>query len=181
MGEQQQSKCRDCGSELPPVKNWTRLSKWRRELPRRCRGCRGFKHGMSRSRLYHTWYSMLERCGHRKCANPAAERYYISKGIIVCLEWQDFPAFAAWANGNGYADNLTIDRIDSDGNYEPSNCRWVTMTENLRARKDRKLTMADAEEIRRLRSQGLSGAEVAKRYGVKRNHVYRVTRGERWA
>jgi len=47
-------------------------------------------------------------------------------------EWRDYPAFRAWALASGYADNLTIDRINNDGNYEPGNCEWVTRSENSR-------------------------------------------------
>lgn len=136
---------------------------------------------MSGTRLYRIWGSMLARCGHRACSNPSGVKYYIEKGITVCPEWRVFPAFAAWAMANGYSDDLTIDRENSDADYYPGNCRWVSMKENLRSRGDRKLTMDDAVEIRRLRSLGMTGTEVAERYGVERNHVYRICAGGRWA
>lgn len=80
----------------------------------------------------------------RRCHNPAPsdyengiESYYHGRGIQVCSEWRNnFDAFYKWALNNGYESNLTIDRIDPDGNYEPSNCRWITRNENCkRARK----------------------------------------------
>lgn len=88
------------------------------------------KHGKRHTRLYNIWSKMKERC-----YNPAREayKYYGGKGVIVCDEWQnDFQKFHDWATTNGYKDNLTIDRINPDGNYEPNNCRWITLSENVR-------------------------------------------------
>lgn len=84
------------------------------------------KHGKSRSRLYHIWNAMRQRC---KNPNAISYKYYGAKGITVCREWEDFGAFCAWALGNGYADNLTLDRKDSLDGYNPSNCRWATNKE----------------------------------------------------
>jgi len=173
--------CSECGAELKPIKNWSRLSIWRREIPRRCRKCASTKHGMSRTRLYQIWRGMMVRCGHFACSNPDAITYYIERGITVCPEWHDFPEFAEWAHATGYDSSLTIDRVNSDGGYEPSNCRWVSMTENLRSRDDRKLTMQAADEIRKLRAEGVSGSVLAARYGVTRNHIYRIASGGRWS
>lgn len=62
----------------------------------------------------------------------ARYKNYGGRGISVCEEWQSYQGFYNWAMTHGYADGLTIDRIDVDGNYEPSNCQWITMSENSR-------------------------------------------------
>lgn len=77
-------------------------------------------------RLYRIWGGMRQRCGD---ANSSSYGRYGALGVRVCSEWSDFAAFHAWAMANGYRDDLTIDRIDSIGNYEPSNCRWATAVE----------------------------------------------------
>lgn len=84
-------------------------------------------HGMTNTRLYDTWRAMKARCYNP--ANPNY-KYYGGRGITICDEWKnDFPKFHDWAMSHGYAEDLTIDRINNDGNYEPSNCRWATTAE----------------------------------------------------
>lgn len=81
------------------------------------------KHGGYGTRLYRIWRNMKSRCS---C--PTASKYHLygGKGIKVCEEWLSFERFRDWAMSNGYADNLTIDRLNSDGDYCSGNCRWVT-------------------------------------------------------
>ncbi len=81
-------------------------------------------HELAETRLYNIWANMKQRC-----FNPNANGYkdYGGRGITMYKEWLDPGEFFSWAHSTGYADNLTIDRINVDGNYEPSNCRWVTV------------------------------------------------------
>ena len=82
-----------------------------------------YRHGMRYTRIYNIWRSMRQRCSNPKCKNY---KNYGGRGITVCQEWEDFQTFYDWAMSNGYAEDLTIDRVDVNGDYEPSNCRWVS-------------------------------------------------------
>ena len=88
-------------------------------------------------KLRPVWRGMKARC-----YNPKSPKYkhYGERGITVCEEWRNsYQVFFEWAMANGYAEGLTLDRIDVNGNYEPSNCRWVTKAVQNRNRRNNRL------------------------------------------
>jgi len=131
-----------------------------------------------RDRIYRIWSGMRMRCQNNN--NPQFADYG-GRGISICQEWDDFATFAAWAELSGYRDDLSIDRIDNNGNYEPANCRWATKIEqsrNKRPRKDQKLTDAQVEAIR---TDNRFQYVIARDYGIHQQHVSRIKNGKRRA
>ena len=111
------------------------------------------KHGQSKTRLYWKWLGMRQRCYNK---NVQYYPYYGGRGIKVCEDWKkSFEAFRDWALGAGYVDGLSIDRIDFNGNYEPSNCRWV------------KMEMQKINKRNVLMYNNVSAVEECRRRGIK--------------
>lgn len=91
-------------------------------------------HGLTNSRLYKIREGMIDRCYN---THSPSYKHYGERGISICKEWRnDFMSFYNWALNNGYQEDLSIDRIDVDGNYEPSNCRWIPMAEQSKNRRN---------------------------------------------
>lgn len=114
----------------------------------KCRGYNAIK-AVSESeiymdkRLHKIWESMHERCEYEKHVHY---KNYGGRGISVCEEWSQYIPFAKWALRNGYSKNLTLDRIDVDGNYEPFNCRWVTVKEQMNNKRNNRIINVEGEE-----------------------------------
>lgn len=101
------------------------------------------KHGYTGTRLYYAWIHMKARC-----YNQHTENYkdYGGRGITICDEWcNSFEVFKEWALSHGYTDELTIDRVDVNGNYEPNNCRWATQKEQTNNKRNNTLFTYDGE------------------------------------
>lgn len=122
---------------------------------------RSCTHKMSGKRLYRIWADMTQRC-----KNPKMEcfKYYGGKNIRVCKEWSSFDSFMTWALSNGYSDGLTIDRINNNGNYEPSNCQWITIKEQVRKQDRTIIVFVDGKEF--------SLSELEELSGIKHSTLY---------
>ena len=125
-------------------------------------------HGRSKTRIYSCWCGMKDRCYN---TNKKEYKYYGGRGITVCDEWlYDFQAFYEWAVSNGYQDDLTIDRIDVNGNYTPSNCRWSSNIEQANNKRNNRYITYDG--------QTRTVSELARLYGIKPNTLeVRLRRG----
>lgn len=104
---------------------------------------RNKKHGMSGTRIYRIWRGMISRCKYK---TATGYENYGARGISVCKEWEDFERFYLWALENGYSDELTIERKNVDGNYEPGNCEWITW--EMQASNKRKRTSIPNRDVK---------------------------------
>lgn len=104
-------------------------------------------HGLHNSKIYNVWKGMIDRCTY---SSHVYYKHYGGRGITVCKEWKDsFITFYEWAIANGYKENanLSIDRIDVNGNYEPDNCRWVDRKTQLINRRSSKGVIINPKKI----------------------------------
>ncbi len=134
-------KCGLCGTEFKSI-----INDVKRRITYSC-GCYKKRrvsethktHGLGSTRVYSIWASIKDRTLN---TNTKVFNDYGGRGITICDEWKnDFMSFYNWAMSNGYSDELSIDRIDNDGNYEPNNCRWTTrvvQNRNQRIQKNNK-------------------------------------------
>lgn len=116
---------------------------------------------------YNTWSNMKQRC-----LNPKNHKYknYGGRGIKICEEWMNIVGFSQWAIENGWQEGLSLDRIDNNGNYEPSNCRWVSVSENSKKKSTTKISDKTAHEIRQRREENWDS--LAEEYNVSPGTIY---------
>jgi len=113
-------------------------------------------------RLYNIWSGMRKRCYNKLCREYV---YYGGRGITICDQWKDsFDNFCIWSLSNGYTSELTIDRIDNDGNYSPDNCRWATRSEQQRNRRNNTIYDIDGKQM--------TAAECYEQYGINKNTFF---------
>lgn len=127
------------------------------------------KHGLSNTKIYFVWKAMISRCYNKR--NPNYKNYG-KRGIEVFKDWHELKNFYQWAMNNGYDENLEIERIDNNGNYEPNNCKWATRKEQTR--NTRKNVNVEINGIIK------TIAEWAEENGYKNSTIqYRYYRGDR--
>lgn len=176
----------DCGNEFVKAHGDVAVSDRRGCVPC-CRDCfragsaermgnRMRTHGLSRSKLYDVHRQMLQRCHNAQCRDYPE---WGGRGIRVCEAWHDRVVFMDWAHANGYASGLTIERLNNNGHYEPSNCAWIPNNEqwkNKRPRRSRRPCNRDRILEFRGRRQRLS--DWCKETGISRAALnHRLYRG----
>ncbi len=139
---------------------------------RGCRSCAKTTHGGTGTGLHSVWNGLRRRCHDKNCHNY---KNYGGRGIMVCPEWNAFGAFRDWALANGYKPSLQIDRINNDGNYDPSNCRFATSKQQNRNRRDNHLVTING--VKRTIAEWAEGAGI--KYHTLRMRVNRGWREER--
>lgn len=126
--------------------------------------------------LYMVYHNMIRRC--YKQSNSS--KYYKDKGIMVCDEWKNnYATFKEWALNNGYQKGLAIDRVNPNDDYKPSNCRFITVSENSRRVEHTKgvlcLSQTEKEEIYIKRTNGFKLKELALEYNVSLSTIKKIT------
>lgn len=163
-------KCKcECGN-IVEVPSWNLVA----GITKSCRNCiikrkpQIEENPTKKIRLYHIWNGMKQRCNNK---NSRPYKNYGGRGIKVCDEWaNDYTTFAKWARANGYADNLTIERIDNNKGYSPENCKWASYVEQNNNRRSNHIIWFNGE--------GKTAADWERSLGLKPGTIKaRVHRG----
>lgn len=122
----------------------------------------GTKHHLTHTTLHRLWCGMIGRCYVK---SNSGYKNYGGRGITVCEEWNnDFMSFYNWAIANGWKEGLTIDRIDVNGNYEPSNCRWVEWKTQARNKRNNTTITWNGETHCLKEWEEITNLPICKRY-----------------
>jgi hypothetical protein len=156
----------DCGAKTVVAAGNLKRQKscgcWRNEIRQ--------KHGLCGTRLYNIYDKMKLRC-----TDPKTDSYkhYGGRGIEICSEWlNDNTSFFKWALANGYNDQLEIERIDRNGNYEPSNCKWATRKEQM--------NNTSQNFILEFNGEKLTLTEAAEKYNISRKTLWNRIKRSNW-
>ena len=149
----------------------------RHEATSRTHGCSSKTSSPTEWKTYNAWIYMKKRCYNKKCKDF---RYYGGRGIIVCDRWINVFANFLADMGNPPTQGHTLERKNSDGNYDPDNCVWATRKEQGRNTSRIKLSLEKANEIRLLKAQGFKTKILRDKFGVCSNTIRRVIKGEIW-
>ena len=132
-------------------------------------------HGLHRHPLYSVWWAMKDRCYK---SNHKAYHRYGGRGITVCEEWlNDFKNFYDWAIKKGYRRGLTIERENNDGNYEPNNCKWTTMDEQVQ---NSSLAKMNPDRVRNIRKDPRPNSAIALEYNTNESTISRIKARTTW-
>lgn len=131
----------------------------------------------SATRLYSVWQGMIART-----TRPSASHFdnYGGRGIVPDPDWLVFENFKAWAQDNGYADHLSLERRDNDLGYTPSNCIWIERSLQNRNRRTNKMNQSRADQLRAKHKLGMTATDLAAEFEISRSMVNNIVNGIAW-
>lgn len=174
--------CPQCGGQRLVSRGYAYRTDAKARVCPRCSSDGLKTHGESNTRLFSIWTTMRGRCGVI-CKSHSGHPRYRDRGVTVCQEWaEEFVPFRDWALANGYADDLTLDRINGRGSYSPANCRWATLVQQNRNRSSSKLSEEKVALIKARLIGGRRGivAALAREFGVNEVTIREIRDGEIW-
>lgn len=127
------------------------------------------------SPTYHSWQAMLARCRY---VERDSHNKHAGRGIGVCARWQSFDAFLA--DMGERPNGCTLDRIDNNADYSPSNCRWATPVQQARNRRNARLTFDGAVAVAVMRLRGVPCKAIAAKFGISESLPREIVKGRTW-
>lgn len=139
-------------------------------------GMRAFKHGKTGTATHNSWKAMLRRCSD---PNMQFWEHYGGRGITVCERWKVFNNF--FADMGLRPQGMTIERVDNNGNYEPSNCKWGTDAEQARNSRNAKLNSEAVKVLRFMVKKGINKTLLRRLFNISQPTMYKAVNGKSWA